>query len=738
LVPADCNDCAILFSFPFFSHPDNILGQHGVVSARNGCKMIAASRLEATPPTSSRRRISVSATKNLSTLFSRFTENDFHSKKDLRSHFLGTIGCAVLAIFLLMTAGLACAQTPMAYDFLGRSEDFGTINLTTGVFSQTGNSGLLLSGLGVGPGGLLYGGYYGGATLYQVNPANGSLTSIGTGTFDYVEFGSTTSGVYGFDGSLNLFSINTTTGADTLIGSMGLVVAGTTGASTGSDTLYFTNGSPAILYSINTTTAAPTEIGNTGVSDIGAMVFENGTLYAGSNGSPVSLYTLDTATGAATLVADAPSSADFWGLAPSVFPVVGLSPASLKLASTVVGQTSAASTLTLTNSGSFSISISTVSVSGDFSETDSCAGQTILPGGTCTVSVTFTPSVTGSIAGALTITDNALNTPQVLALSGTGLAELSVSPASENFGTVTVGTTSAPKTMTLTNNTSGTLDYTFLTSSNYSVVGSGKSPCNGGLAKKAKCTVSVTFTPSANGAADGSLAVSSASFPTELAALSGTGSGGGTAPLTFSPATFKVANTLVGASSSPVTVTVTNSSAATVNITNFVASADYSVIGSGSTPCSGALGAGDSCTVAVTFSPSIAGKLDGSVVFMDNASVNTQLYDLSATAVLPVTFAPASLTFASQALGKTSAAKSITLTNNQAATLDLTGIAASGQFSAAPGGKKPCGSTVSAHGTCTFEVTFTPAQAGTIPGAVTVTSNASSSPQNIKLSGTGQ
>jgi hypothetical protein len=292
--------------------------------------------------------------------------------------------------------------------------------------------------------------------------------------------------------------------------------------------------------------------------------------------------------------------------------------------------------------------------------------------------------------------------------------------------------------MTLTNNTSGTLDYAFLASSNYAVTGSGKSPCNGTVAKKAKCTVSVTFTPTANGTADGSLAVSSASFPTQLATLSGSGSGGATAPLTFSPTTFKVANTLVGATSSPVTVTVTNASASTVNITNFVASTDYSVTGSGSTPCSGTLRAGATCTVAVTFSPSVAAKLEGSVVFMDNASVNTQLYDLSATGILPVTFSPASLTFASQTLGKTSAVKTLTLTNNQSSSLTLSGIAASGQFSAAPGGTKPCGTTVNPHSTCTLDVTFTPAQSGTIPGALTITHNASGSPQNVKLSGTGQ
>jgi hypothetical protein len=699
--------------------------------------MAAVFRARKTSPHFIIRRIAMPATKNRATRLSKFGEINIHSSKAPRNQFPDMVCCAMLAIFLLVTTGLASAQTPMAYEATG-SDLFGPINLTTGAFTESGDMGQLLSGLGVGPGGLLYGGVSGGSTLYQVDPVSGSLTTVGTSSAVYTDFGSTTSGVYGFDASLNLYSVNTTTGASTLIGPTGLSAINYVGASTGSDTLYFATGTPVILYSINTSTGAATEIGSTGLAGIGAMVFENGTLYAGME-NPLSVYTLDTATGAATFVANVSSgNGNFWGLAPSVFPVAGLAPSSLKLTSTLVGQSSTLKAITLTNSGSFSLSISTVSVSGDFSETDTCAGQTIQPTDTCTISVTFTPSVVGAISGALTITDNALNTPQVLALSGTGLPQLSVSPASASFGTVTVGTTSASKTVTLTNNTSGTLDYTFVASSNYSVAGSGKSPCNGALAKKAKCTVSVTFTPTANGTADGSLAVSSASFPTQLAALSGTGSGGGTSPLTFSPTTFKVANTLVGANSSPVTVTVTNSSGSTVNITNFVASADYSVIGSGTTPCSGTLGAGDSCTVAVTFSPSVAGKLDGSVVFMDNASVNTQLYDLSGTGVLPVTFSPASLTFALQALGKTSAAKTITLTNNQATTLDLTSISASGQFSAIAGGKDPCGSTVNAHSTCTLAVTFTPAQSGTIPGAVTITSNASGSPQNVKLSGTGQ
>jgi large repetitive protein len=352
--------------------------------------------------------------------------------------------------------------------------------------------------------------------------------------------------------------------------------------------------------------------------------------------------------------------------------------------------------------------------------------------------VTFTPSVTGIIPGALTISDNTPQSPHIVALSGTGLGSVSLAPTGLNFGTVAVGTPSTPKTITLTNNTSGPLSYTFLASANYAAVGSGTLPCTGVLAGKAKCTMSVAFTPTANGAANGSLTVSSASFPSQLANLSGTGSGGGTSPLTFLPLTQSFASTLVGTASAAKTVTVKNSSLSAVNITNFVASADYSVVGSGATPCGGVLGAGASCTVAVAFHPSIPGSIKGSVTFMDNAPVNTQLYNITGNGVRPVSFSPTSLTFTAQTVGTTSAQKIVTLTNNQAIALNLTSLVASGQYTASAGGTTPCGSTVSAHSKCTFAVAFSPKQPGTIPGVVTITHNASGNPQVVKLTGTGQ
>ncbi len=229
-----------------------------------------------------------------------------------------------------------------------------------------------------------------------------------------------------------------------------------------------------------------------------------------------------------------------------------------------------------------------------------------------------------------------------------------------------------------------------------------------------------------------------AAYSPQTVALSGTGSGGATAPLKFSPATLSFTNQLVGTTSAAKTVTVTNSSASAVIISPLTTSGNYAVAGSGTSPCGGSLAAAAKCTFTVTFSPTINGTVKGSVTVATNAPVTPQIYGLSGTAVFPVTLAPASLTFAAQTVGTTSAAQTVTLTNNQNAVLSITSVVASGQYSAVGGGTTPCGATVPALGKCTLSVTFTPAQTGSIKGAVTVTHGAANSPQVVGLTGTGQ
>ncbi|MGB6248215.1 MAG: protease pro-enzyme activation domain-containing protein [Terriglobales bacterium] len=109
-----------------------------------------------------------------------------------------------------------------------------------------------------------------------------------------------------------------------------------------------------------------------------------------------------------------------------------------------------------------------------------------------------------------------------------------------------------------------------------------------------------------------------------------------------------------------------------------------------------------------------------------------------------VSLSPASLKWGKKAVGTTSAAKKVTLTNTGNATLNITTIATSGDFALATvkATKKvtPCvnGGTVAAGATCEIKVTFTPTQTGTRTGDVTFTDNASPSTQQVALSGTGK
>jgi len=227
---------------------------------------------------------------------------------------------AAMLVFVLGSAGAVMADN-FAYEATG-SDDFGKIDLNTGVYTQIGNMGSLLSGLGVA-GGVIYGGIDLGSTLYSVNPTSGALTAIGSGSMSYALTGSTLTGLYALDtagysgGIANLWSIDPHTGAATMIGPTGITYTDTIGLSTNSSTLYFTTGPN--LYTLNTTTGAATLVGSTGIG-IGALVFESGLLYGGR--SPVAVYTLNTTTGAATFVANVTGApGTFWGLTPLPTPV---------------------------------------------------------------------------------------------------------------------------------------------------------------------------------------------------------------------------------------------------------------------------------------------------------------------------------------------------------------------------------------------------------------------------------
>jgi hypothetical protein len=235
----------------------------------------------------------------------------------------------------------------------------------------------------------------------------------------------------------------------------------------------------------------------------------------------------------------------------------------------------ASSTLPLSVSdiGSQDLTISGLAISGtnagDFS---AASGQcaTIAGGSSCNVNVTFRPSITGTRSAVLTVTGNAANSPQTVAITGTGQAPaVSLSPNSLDFGGQNKGTSSAPSQVTLTNSGNGSLTLTNITSSNDF---SQTNNCGTTLAAGASCQIALVFTPSILGAESGTLTIAdNATSSPQTVLLTGTGTApsvsvgagqGGSLTTTVSsgqPATYDL--TLTGSAGFSGTVSLTCSGA---------------------------------------------------------------------------------------------------------------------------------------------------------------------------------
>lgn len=147
------------------------------------------------------------------------------------------------------------------------------------------------------------------------------------------------------------------------------------------------------------------------------------------------------------------SSATF-SLTNSAAAVVSLSPATLTFSSQTVGTTSTAQTVTVTNEGSANLTFSAGAVTGtgpnaaDFQvSADGCSGQTIAQNGSCSVGVTFKPSIAGGETATLNFSDNAASSPQTVGLSGTGTAPpdftLGLASGASSSATVSLGQTAS-------------------------------------------------------------------------------------------------------------------------------------------------------------------------------------------------------------------------------------------------------------------------------------------------------
>ncbi|MGA7221073.1 MAG: choice-of-anchor D domain-containing protein [Candidatus Sulfotelmatobacter sp.] len=408
-------------------------------------------------------------------------------------------------------------------------------------------------------------------------------------------------------------------------------------------------------------------------------------------------------------------------------PTVTLSSSSLSFGSQNTGSSSAPQNVVLTNSGSAILSISSISLTNSqYSETNNCPGI-LAAGNNCTISVTFSPTASGTVAANLTITDNAASSPQTVGLLGTGVsATVQLSPASLTFGSQVVGSVSPAQVVTVTNTGSAALSITSITASaNFGETNT----CGASLAAGADCSVSVDFAPTTTGTLTGTVSIAdNASGSPQTVGLTGTGTGAPAVSLSPTSLTFTIQ--AVDTSSPAQNVTLTNTGSGPLTITSVATTGDYSQTNT----CGTSVAAGANCAISVVFTPITTGTRSGTAVVTDNASNSPQTVTLTGTGGTPtVLFSPTNLSFGNQTVNTSSATKAIKLTNNTGAKLTFSKIATSANYSQT----NNCTAGVNAGASCTIGVTFTPTATGVLPGAVTITDSATSSPQSIPLTGTG-
>ena len=339
------------------------------------------------------------------------------------------------------------------------------------------------------------------------------------------------------------------------------------------------------------------------------------------------------------------------------------------------------------------------------------------------------------------------------------------SPVVVNFGNQTINVASAAKTVTLSNTGTGALSYTgiSITAPYGRATGTNAGTCSTAasatLAAGASCTIGITFTPGTATPYTGSLTVTDNSGNVANSRQSAALSGLGIAPFaSVSGSTLTYANQVINTTSSPQTVTLSNTGTGllTINsiaIANTPGSSGFARrTGATGGTCGITLAAKATCTINVTFTPTSAGAKSGTLTITDNSTNGTtQTVALSGNALAaansPVaSVSTASLTFAAQTRNTTSAAQTVTLSNTGNSALTISGIAiantpgSSGFVRPAGAGGGTCGATLAAGSNCTINVTFRPTSAGAKSGTLTITDNslgANNTTQIVSLTGTG-
>jgi Lactonase, 7-bladed beta-propeller len=320
-------------------------------------------------------------------------------------------------------------------------------------------------------------------------------------------------------------------------------------------------------------------------------------------GSELQVYKVNLTTGELT---SAPGSPYVGGISGNLIAVTGFppqnpapgaqySPGSLNFTNTVVGTPSAPQTMQFVNTGTATLNISGISLTGansaDFAQTNTCAA-TLAAGANCIFTVIFTPSTAAAESAAILVNDNAAGSPHSAPLTSTGVVATppvpNLNPTSLTFAQTTVGST-ASQIFTISNSGSETLTVSGIVIGGANVGDFTESnSCAGRVSGNGSCPVTVVFQPQAPGQRTATVTVSYPGSASQSIALTGSAIAA-TPPFTVTP-------------TGPTSTTVQPGQAASYGA-SFVPAAAFS--GTVTFSCSVAP-AGPSCTVTPAMAQVVA------------------------------------------------------------------------------------------------------------------------------------
>ena len=377
-------------------------------------------------------------------------------------------------------------------------------------------------------------------------------------------------------------------------------------------------------------------------------------------------------------------------------PIVSLSTTSLSFANQRVGVTSSSQPVLLNNTGVTALTITSIVATGDFAQTNDC-GSTVGVNASCTINVTFTPSLRGTRNGAVAITDNAAASPQQVTLQGQGIGGRPARRGKCELCQPTGGHNQRGTGGDAHQQRRNALAITSITASGDFAQ---TNDCPSSLPNTQSCTIQITFKPTARGVRNGGLSiVDDATTSPEQANLSGLG----IAPVVSLSKTSLAFGAQVLNVPVTGTVNLNNIGDAPLAISSIAAGSDFTQTNN----CPASLAAQAGCTVSITFQATVTGARGGTLMLTDSAADSPQSVPLSGSGV-QLGFSSSSLLFGNQVVGTTSAAQTEQRTNPGNGPLAITGITASAGFSQT----NTCGTTLGGNSTCHIDVNFGPALTG--------------------------